>query len=206
MLAWMTLLDNNVVQVMSKLNPQNPEKFVPLTFPENGRVIHVYKRFDDPDFIELYLGAKKTFEVTWATNANSTQSVDLISELTNQAEFNKGTIALTHTFRRPDTVMGGTNFLEGPPEDIINEVRDSGARAVGYTLHSKNITLAFRPTWPKTYHDIASNEFVLTLGRRNPMARFVLDQTISLTGMDGVRGSIDKTLDEFAEFVPVLRT
>ena len=190
---------------MPNLDPLNPEKFVPLRHPASGPVEHVFKRFDDPDFIMLYLGAKKDFEVSWATNANAMQSVDLISEFAEENGLETGTIVLKHAFRRPNTIIGGANHLEGSAEDVLNEVQDSGDRAVGYTLHSKQLGLAFRQVWPRTYHDIKTNEFVLTISRKNSMARFILGRTISLTAMEGLKQSTEVTLNELAEFVPILR-
>jgi hypothetical protein len=190
---------------MTHLDPANPERFksIPYPSPENPEL--VYKIFDDPDFIQLNLREKKTFDIRWASNASHVQSLELLGELIEQSEFKTGTLALRHTFRRPGTVSGGANMFDGEAEDILNEVRDAGDRVISYTLKSKSLELNFSPSWPKTYHDIQTNEVFLRMKRSNRMARYITDQAISLTAMEGLRSSTDQTLDEFSEYLPSLK-
>lgn len=190
---------------MSNLDPSNPERFKPISYPSSDQPELVFKVFEDPDFIQLNLREKKHFDIRWATNASHVQSLELMSEMIEQSEFTTGTLALSHTFRRAGTVTGGANFLEGEAEDIMHEVRDAGDRVLSYNLKSKSLMLEFGPSWPKTYHDIHTNEVVLRMKRSNKMARYITDQAISLTAMEGLRSSTDQTLDEFSEYLPALK-
>jgi len=190
---------------MAAIDPMNPERYVLFPYPTTGPVTSVDKLFEDPDFVRVSLDTKKDFEISWATNASAAQSLELIGEITDQADFTKGAIALKHTFRRPDVVVGGVNMLEGLAEDVMGEVQDGADRVLGYTLYSKAMDISYRRSWPRTYHDIQTNEFALRLGRKDSMARFIVDRTVSLTAMEGFKSVVDSTLDEFATYVPALR-
>lgn len=190
---------------MKLLDPSNPERFTTLVHPSFDNPTHVHKIFDDPDFIQLAMVDKNYFDIRWASNANGVQSLELLDELIEQSEFSKGRVVLKHTFKRPGTIIGGANVVKGEAEDIMNEVRDAGDRVLGYSLKNKALELSFHKSWPKTYHDIETNEVVLRMRRENTMARYITDQAISLSAMEGLRSSTDQTLDEFSEYLPVLR-
>lgn len=190
---------------MTIINPLNPERFTPLVHPSLKHPTYVHKIFEDPDFIGMHLEDKKMFDIRWASNASMVQSLELFGEIIDQANFCTGTIALRHTFGRQGQIMGGANQLHGEAEDIMDEVRDAGVRVIGYSLSNSELELKFLPSWPKTYHDMSTNEVVLRMKRTNKMARHITDQTISLTAMEGLRSSADQTLDEFAKYLPILR-
>lgn len=190
---------------MTYENTPSPERYKTLAYPSDQKPTHITKIFKDPDFIEMSLMERRNFSMRWASNASIVQSVELLNEFNEQADFRNGTIVLKHTFERNGTIAGGANVLNGEPEDILGEVLDSSDRAIGYSLSNKAMQLRFGPSWPKTYHDIATNEIDITLKRTNRMARFIIDQAISLTAMEELRQSTDQTLDEFAEYLPLLR-
>lgn len=192
-------------QRMTEFNPYNPERNVTQPYPSAVRPKFVFKIYDDPDFIQLSLRDRRSFDIRWATNANHVQSVDQLSELIEQSYFTQGTISLRHSFERTGTVSGGANILEGDAEDILNEVKDAGDRVIGYSLSSKALQLSFQPSWPRTYHDIHTNEIILKMSRRNKMARAITDQAISLTAMEGLRSSTDQTLNEFSQYLPAFK-
>lgn len=183
----------------------NPERHTLLFHPSQEQPTHINKLFNDPDFIQLYLGDKRTFEISWASGSDIPGSVEILEELIAQGDFSKGMVALRRTTDEIDAGMSGANQLEGEAEDILNEVVRSEDRVLGYRLMSRHVQLAFRPTWPKTHHDIPTNELVLQMKRTNKMARYITDQAISLSAMDGLRESTDQTLDELSEYLPALR-
>ncbi len=191
---------------MTLLDPSNPERYKTLAHPSVERPTHLFKIFEDPDFIQMDLSEKRDFYIRWASNANNVQSLELLDEIIEQADFESGTITLRHTFERPGMVIGGANILSGDAEDIANEVRDAGDRVIGYSLSNKSLELRFGPSWPKTYHDIATNELMIKMRRSDKMARFIIDQSISLTAMEGLKRSTDQTLDEFAKYLPALQS
>lgn len=181
-----------------------PERYVPLVYPSEKQPRYVDKIFDDPDFIRLSLVDKKNFQVSWATSGNGVHSLELLSEFIDESDFDSGTIALKQTYQRPNTI-GGFNELEGEAEEIINEVKDAGDRVIGFSLRSRTLELFFRPSWPRTYYNLQTNEIALDMNRKAKTARHITSKAISLTAMNELGASTEETLDQLARYLPVLK-
>ncbi len=184
---------------MAAFNPSSPEKFTPLTFTRDGSVYFAFKRFDDPDFVQLNLTEMdKNFEISWATGCTALESVSILGDFIPESDFQQAEIVTKSSTGEPIV-------LQGEPEDVINALRDTDpSKIIGYSLESDQLGLFVRPSWAKTYHDIKTDEVMLRLRPSDKAVRTIIDSAVSLTGLPGFRASVDETLDEFSEHLPIL--
>lgn len=183
-----------------------PERYKPLPYGEEGVIRGVNKIFDDPDFAQITLEGSGKFALSWATDKTADESLYCLGDMIKTSDFHKGIIVLIRNIRRPNSLTAGVNVLQGEAEDIINEIHESNDRIASYQLFNRDLELRWAPAWPKTFHDIPTNELSIRFKRRRSMSRFIVDQCISETALPGLLSSVDITLDEFAQYQPSLRS
>ena len=189
---------------MAKYEDLAPEKNVPLPY-DTEYASGMQKFFDAPDFVQLSTDKETGLQtIEWATEFTAMESLDALRTFIEQGRFRKGRIALEHTFRRPEIVMGSSIYFRGGADDIIYEVHDSPDRVSLWELGNHGVYLSWHPAWPFDFHDIPTNEISLYSKRAGELSRFMVVQCMTETARPGLRNVIDTTLDELAVYEPSL--
>ena len=166
---------------------------------------YLSKFFDDPDYVYLDLTDRpEGIQFHWATEFSAADALHALEGFIEENKLGKGNISLRHTFERRGTIIGGSNFLRGDADDIMNEVYDSEDRVAQFMLGNKHIDLAWGHAWPKNFHDIPTNEISLRFNKAKHVSRVAVSACMQETALPGLRAAIDVTLDEFASYEPSL--
>lgn len=188
---------------MSEYSDFRPEKNKPLPYGNDGLGIYpepgVMKFFDDPDYIHLRLHNEPGyFTVDWATNLSPVEVIDSLDNIVKPNPLKKGWLSLL-------SMNGGVHFLRGSIDDVVGEIQEEPERVAAFELRNKTWSMIWRmPRQKFDFHDIESAECAVRVRGLNHMARIIVDQCIGLTSMEGLRNSMDVTLDEFAAYEPSL--
>lgn len=180
-------------------------RFHPLVHRnEEGVVQHVHKVYDDSDFVHLDLDDKDEFRIKWATGMDALQSVEAVHATALDRNLTFGTVALRQSLKRSQTGIGGVTLLYGEPVDIVETVKDTPRHVVSYSFDDNTTEIGFRPSWPRTYTTIRTNEIFVRMGRQDKAAHYVVSSLIKSTALEGFSTSKDTTFVELSQYLPIL--